>query len=234
MANILLVDDEKSLRITLSAFLRKEGHRVITCENVTEAKEMINQKDFSCVFTDILMEDGSGIDVLRAVKKEKQSTQVVLITGYPNLDTATDALRLGAYDYLTKPVLKESLLKITSAALSHFEVNKNNEVLIKEATEARKNLNSQIREQKKEIEQLNQSVQQQYDSVEKKATLDPNLTQVDLPEECLNLDVLNDTIVGKALDKCSNNKQKTARYLCISRDVLRSKIKHLERQNEDD
>jgi DNA-binding NtrC family response regulator len=232
MADILLVDDEKSLRITLSAFLRKEGHRVMTCENVTEAKDLLLQKKFSCVFTDILMEDGSGIDVLSFAKKKHPSAQVILITGYPNLDTATDALRLGAYDYLTKPVLKDSLLKVTKAALAHFEVKNNNESLLKEANEARKHLNSKLREQKVEIDHLHKSVQQKYDTSEKKAILDANLTQVELPEDCINIDVLTDNIVRKALELSQNNKQKTARYLCISRDVLRSKLKHLEPEDK--
>ncbi len=227
MANILLVDDEKSLRITLSAFLRQDGHIVSTAENVNEATELIEKNKFSCIFSDILMEDGSGIDVLGCAKKNTPSTQVILITGYPNLDTATDALRLGAYDYLTKPVLKDSLLKITKAAIQYHSVIENNQNLIKEANETRKGLTSKLRDQKMELDSLNKSVHQQFDSNHKKAILDAALTQVELPDECLNIDILNDNIVRKALLKCQNNKQKTARYLCISRDVLRSKLKHL-------
>ena len=85
MANILLVDDEKSLRVTLSAFLRKEGHRVITCENVSEAKDMINQKDFSCVFTDILMEDGSWIAITAELGNYNRATQFLELAGTVNL-----------------------------------------------------------------------------------------------------------------------------------------------------
>jgi DNA-binding NtrC family response regulator len=232
MANILLVDDERSLRITLSAFLRQEGHIVQTAEGVNEARGFIDKKMYSCIFSDILMEDGSGIDVLKHAKKASPSTQVVLITGYPNLDTATDALRLGAYDYLTKPVLKDSLLKITKAVLQYHDVTRNNETLIKEANESRKALNSKLRDQKNELDSLNKSIHQQFDATEKKAILDSALTQVDLPKECLNIDIMNDNIVRKALALSQNNKQKTARYLCISRDVLRSKLKNIETEED--
>jgi DNA-binding NtrC family response regulator len=227
MAKILLVDDEKSLRVTLSAFLRQAGHVVQTGENIEEAKALIDTNQYACIFSDILMEDGSGIEVLRYAKKIIPATQVIMITGYPNLDTATDALRLGAFDYITKPVLKDSLLKVTKAALNFHDMSNNNQILIKEANEARKNLNSKLREQKTEIESLNKSLHQQFSSSEKTAILDSSLTQVNLPEECLNLDQLTENVVKKALDMCEGNKLKTARYLCVSRDVLRSKLKHI-------
>lgn len=228
MTKILIVDDEKSLRITLSTFLKKEGHSVQTAECVEEAKSLLDKYRYSLVFSDILMEDGTGVEVLAHAKKVNKSTQVILITGYPNLDTATDALRLGAFDYLTKPVLKESFLKIAASALTYHEAIQDKEKLVEDARTIKKEMNQKIQSQQLEIQSLSKTQSSGGLVENNKLVLNPLLNGIDIPQDSLNLDVLINSVVKKAYQFNEGNKQKTARYLCITRDVLRSKLKHLE------
>ena len=108
---ILVVDDEESLRLTFKMFLSKEGYgEVITASTFEGALELIETRAFDLIISDIVMEGSSGIDLLRRVRELELKCPVVMVTGYPNINTATDAVRLGAFDYLAKPVKKAELL----------------------------------------------------------------------------------------------------------------------------
>jgi len=107
---ILLVEDERITRITLGNTLRKEGHRVIDCGDGDEALEFVQKESFDIVLTDLRLPGASGLSILKAVKGERPETQVILMTAYATVDTAVEALKQGAYDYLTKPFSPESLL----------------------------------------------------------------------------------------------------------------------------
>ena len=122
MANILVIDDEESLRFTFEDFLIKEGHTVFTARNFREALETISGHLLDVIFSDIVLGGKSGIDILRQVKERKLHCPMVMITGYPNIETASEALRLGAFDYITKPVQREDLLRVTNLALLHKEM----------------------------------------------------------------------------------------------------------------
>ncbi|MCC6346050.1 MAG: sigma 54-interacting transcriptional regulator [Nitrospirales bacterium] len=118
-AKILVIDDEESIRFTFESFLQEEGHTVLTAGGYEEAIDRMEERDFDLIFTDIILGGNTGIDILKEVKERNLSCPVVIITGYPSLDTATDAVRLGAFDYLPKPVKQETLLHITRMALQH-------------------------------------------------------------------------------------------------------------------
>ncbi len=115
----LIIDDEKSVRFTMKEFLLKEGYDVFTTENFDEALKIINTENVDIILTDIVLGDKTGIDILRKVNEKRLNCPVVLFTGYPNIETASEAVRLGAYDYLAKPVEKEALLHIVRMALRH-------------------------------------------------------------------------------------------------------------------
>jgi len=100
---ILVVDDEQSLRIILSQVLTDDGHEVTVAANGEEALALFRENPFPIVFTDIVMGDLNGLELLREVKNIRPETQVVIITSHASLDTAITALRAGAYDYLVKP-----------------------------------------------------------------------------------------------------------------------------------
>lgn len=124
-SNILIVDDEESLRTTFKMFLSREGYGPITTASTfEEANELIEQQDFDLIISDIIMEGSSGIDLLRQVRDLELECPMVMVTGYPNINTATDAVRLGAFDYLAKPVKKADLLRTARMALQQYSLVK--------------------------------------------------------------------------------------------------------------
>jgi len=116
---ILIVDDEEAILFTFKSFLTREGYEVMTANNYSSAIDMISNRDFDAMFVDIVLGGHTGIDLLREVKSRGLYCPVVIITGEPNIDTASDAVRIGAFDYMSKPILKETLLRVTNNALQH-------------------------------------------------------------------------------------------------------------------
>ena len=116
---ILVVDDEESLRRTFKAFLVRDGYDVRTAADYDSACEAITMHRFDVVFADIVLGGKTGIDILRFVTQGNVFCPVIMITGQPNLNTAAEAVRLGAFDYLLKPVEKGMLLLCARQALRH-------------------------------------------------------------------------------------------------------------------
>ncbi|MEA3435833.1 MAG: sigma 54-interacting transcriptional regulator [Thermodesulfobacteriota bacterium] len=121
-SKILVIDDEESIRFTFKNFLSEEGHKVLTAEDYEGALDAISSTDLDFIITDIILGPHSGIDILRKVKDRDMHCPVLIITGEPNMDSATEAVRLGAFDYIYKPVRKETLLRVTSHALRHKSI----------------------------------------------------------------------------------------------------------------
>ncbi|MDH3557184.1 MAG: sigma 54-interacting transcriptional regulator [Deltaproteobacteria bacterium] len=116
---ILVVDDEESIRFTFESFLSEQGFLVDCVENYDEAVAKFQEIDFDLIFADIILGGKTGIDLMRVLRKTKPTTPVILITGVPSIDTAAEALRLGALDYIVKPVRQDALLRATDVALKH-------------------------------------------------------------------------------------------------------------------
>ncbi|MBI5633895.1 MAG: sigma 54-interacting transcriptional regulator [Nitrospirae bacterium] len=124
---ILVIDDEESLRYTFKTFLTDEGYEVATAGTFDEALTHIGGDDIDLVFADILLGDKTGIDLLREIRAKNLTCPVVMVTGFPNLETAAEALRLGAFDYIAKPVTQNALLHAAALALKHKELLDENE-----------------------------------------------------------------------------------------------------------
>ena len=116
MARVLVVDDEKSIRIVLREFLKKEGHEVYVAEDVSRAFELLEKNHFDVVVTDIIMPRITGVDLLKKIHEKWSDIQVIMITGEPNVNTAVEAVRSGAFDYLSKPVSRDAIIKVVSNA----------------------------------------------------------------------------------------------------------------------
>ncbi len=125
--NILIIDDEESLRYTFETFLTEAGYEVATAETFDKALLLISEKNFDLIFADILLGDKTGIDLLREIKTRDLTCQVVMVTGFPNFETASEALRLGAIDYIAKPVTQKALLHAAAQALKHKDLLDENE-----------------------------------------------------------------------------------------------------------
>ena len=116
---ILLIEDEEILRFTFKSFLSKEGHKVETAEDYDSALKIISAADLDLVIADIILKGHTGLDILKEVRARGMQCPVIMITGKPSIESAAEAVRLGAYDYLTKPVEKEALLRIAGQALRY-------------------------------------------------------------------------------------------------------------------
>ncbi len=115
--NILVVDDEKSMREFLEIMLSQEGYNVIFAENGEKACQIINENVFDLVITDIRMKDIDGIGVLKKAKAVSPNTMVVLISAFATAETAVEAMKEGAYDYIPKPFKISEFKKIVKEAL---------------------------------------------------------------------------------------------------------------------
>jgi DNA-binding NtrC family response regulator len=102
---VLIVDDDVDLCGALTDYISRMGVRVQTASNVAEAQHLLQAgtTPFDLVLTDLKIPGGSGLDILRASHVRSPDTLVTIITGYASLETAIDAIRLGAYNYVTKP-----------------------------------------------------------------------------------------------------------------------------------
>ncbi len=123
ITSILIVDDEASLRNTFRIFLSREGYEnVQAVASFDEAISAVNSEIFDLIICDIVLENHSGIDLLQTFNEMGVTCPVVIITGFPQVETASEAVRLGAFDYLSKPVEKETLLKTARLALRQYNL----------------------------------------------------------------------------------------------------------------
>jgi two-component system response regulator HydG len=129
MADILVVDDEASARSTLALLLRKRGHRVQEAVGVAEAAKALADDTFDLVVTDLRMPDGSGLDVLRAVKAQNPGADVILLTAYAGWESAKEAIQLGAFDYFEKGREPAELFVRLDRALADKALRRENENL---------------------------------------------------------------------------------------------------------
>jgi len=116
---ILLVDDEEGLRFTFEMLLKRAGYTEVKgVSSFEEARDVVSRQSCDLIISDIVLEGATGIDILRHVKETGQNCPVVMITGYPSIETASEAVRLGAFDYIPKPVKKQALLDVVGRALA--------------------------------------------------------------------------------------------------------------------
>lgn len=115
MAKILVIDDERSIRNSMKDILSFEGHEVLLAENGMEGLASVKIDKPELVFCDIKMPKIEGIDVLKRIKEFTAETPVIMISGHGTIDTAIDAIKNGAYDFIEKPLdLNRILITIKS------------------------------------------------------------------------------------------------------------------------
>ncbi len=132
MSTILIIDDEKSMRDFLSIMLKKEGYDVVSAETGADALRALQNEIFDLVISDVKMPGMNGIDVLKAVKEASPETVVIMITAYATAETAVEAMKLGAYDYITKPFKVDEIKLIIQKALENRHLRKENILLKRE------------------------------------------------------------------------------------------------------
>jgi two-component system response regulator PilR (NtrC family) len=134
-ARILIVDDERSMRELLGIVLRREGYDVLVAECGREAVTLLEEHPIDLLISDIKMPDLSGVDVLRAAKSVDQDIIGIMVTAFASTESAVDALRMGAYDYLSKPFDVDELKLVVRNALERRQLRQEN-VLLKRALQS--------------------------------------------------------------------------------------------------
>ena len=132
MEKILIVDDERSMRDVLSIMLRRAGYGVMVASDGEEAIAHIDKELFDLVITDLKMPKAGGLDVLRAVKESAPESVVLIITAFASTESAVEAMKLGAYDYLTKPFQVDEVQLIVRNALEKRRLTTENMLLKRE------------------------------------------------------------------------------------------------------
>lgn len=132
MEKILVVDDEQSLRDVLSIMLKRAGYAVTSAMDGEEAIELLNKEIFDLVITDLRMPKIDGMEVLKAVKSASPETVVLIITAFASADSAVEAMKQGAYDYLTKPFQVDEVQLIIRNALEKRRLTTENMLLKRE------------------------------------------------------------------------------------------------------
>ena len=127
--NVLIVDDEPLIRKSLYEILRIEGYNAHMAGTGEEAMDLLKEDLMDVVITDMKLPKMSGIDLLEKIKKNYQDTEVVLITGFGSIETAVEAMKKGAYDYITKPIIDNEIKMIIQKIIEKKEILEENKDL---------------------------------------------------------------------------------------------------------
>ncbi len=119
---ILIVDDEKTLRYFLRLNLQEQGYQVIEAANGKTALKLVNNQHFDVALVDLQLTDMNGLDIMRYLRRNSPNTSVIILTGYATVDSAVEALRQGAHDYLTKPCSTSELLASVADGIARQSV----------------------------------------------------------------------------------------------------------------
>jgi DNA-binding NtrC family response regulator len=131
---ILVVDDELIVRESLSNYLREDGYEAIAAETGEEALEKVKKESWNILFVDLKMPGMDGLEVLRNVKEIKVDLPVIIITAYATIDSAVQAMKDGAYDYIVKPFDPEAIAMVVEKVVEHQNLVKEN-ILLRERIE---------------------------------------------------------------------------------------------------
>jgi len=135
MPRILIVDDHKNSRFTLGVILKREGYGVVEAENGDKAIQIIEKEYFDLIITDLKMEKVDGFDIIDFVKNISPATEIIVITAYATIETAVKAIKLGAYDYISKPMQREEIIHTVRKALEKSRLLEEINILKKQVME---------------------------------------------------------------------------------------------------
>jgi len=115
-SKVLIVDDEESIRTTLAEFIKEDRYLIETAADAAEALRLMNKYAFDVIVTDIVLPHMNGVALLKMIRERSPDTQVIMLTGDPTVETAAEAVRTEAFDYLTKPVSKNVIRRVIATA----------------------------------------------------------------------------------------------------------------------
>ncbi|MBC7654140.1 MAG: response regulator [Oligoflexus sp.] len=118
MNNILIIDDEIGICLILSKFLTKNGYQTTTAESGEAAFEELKKQKFDLVLSDFRLEDTDGREILRRIKSEYPGLIVIIVSGFGDPNLAAELIRMGAYDFINKPIYPNVILETVERALA--------------------------------------------------------------------------------------------------------------------
>ena len=133
-AKLLVVDDESSIREFMEIFLKKEGYEITTAEDGAKAKDLLSKKTFDLIISDLQMPNMTGLELLKHAGEIAPETVFVMMTAFGTLENAVEAMKLGAYDYLTKPCKIDEVRLVIQKALRNRHLETENRSLKRELT----------------------------------------------------------------------------------------------------
>jgi len=128
-AHILIVDDDTIIVESLIEFLKLEGYEATGAANFSEAITALERSNFNLVITDINMPNTDGFELLQVIKQRYPHIVVIMITGYGTIESAVEAIKIGAYDYLTKPIIDDEISLVVERALKQQSLIQENQSL---------------------------------------------------------------------------------------------------------
>ncbi|HJL46671.1 MAG TPA: response regulator, partial [Polyangiaceae bacterium LLY-WYZ-15_(1-7)] len=135
---VVIVDDEESNLVSLRKIFQKEGVRPLTAADGQEALELCRQHQVHVVLTDLMMPGMSGIDLIKALRTVAPDAETVVMTAYGTIETAVEAMREGAYDFVEKPLKRMQIVKTVRKAAEHHALLRENRTLKQELSVLRK------------------------------------------------------------------------------------------------
>jgi DNA-binding NtrC family response regulator len=124
--DLLLVDDDAELRSDMARFFSRQGHSVEQCESGEAALDVIERKSFDVIVLDLMMPGMSGMDVLKELEARNAECEVVVLTGEATVGSAVEAMKLGAREFLTKPISLKELDRLVRKAHETGQLRKEN------------------------------------------------------------------------------------------------------------
>lgn len=158
MSKILVVDDEHSIRVSMREFLKDADYDVGVAEDADQAMAMLGAEDYDVVLADIILPRITGVNLLKAIKEISPNVQVILMTGEPSVETATEAVRADAFDYLAKPIGKMQLLRAISNAAKVKALDDERRRLTKENEQRREELVQLLAERTEALKASNRAL----------------------------------------------------------------------------
>jgi two-component system response regulator HydG len=116
---VLIVDDEESISYTFKEFLSEAGFQVDTADSLIESAAMVGDVDYDAIFLDILLGRDNGLKLLEVMHEQSPNCPIIMVTGSPEISTAAEAVRHGAFDYLVKPIYQEELVRHAQRAVAY-------------------------------------------------------------------------------------------------------------------
>jgi len=159
---ILFVDDQREILSLVDEYLSRHGYSVTIINNGMKALELVKERDFDIVLTDLRMPGFSGLELLSAIKKYRPAIEIIIITGYGTIESAVEALKLGCYDYIQKPIKFDRLKLLIDRIIEKKKLERENTLLKRRLEE---------RSQYYELIGASQGMQKLYDLIDK---INPN------------------------------------------------------------